>query len=69
MVAAPDEFLGRADLERVLAIENPIAIQELMKLEQEERDALLRLPSEEARKILLSDLSEGGVVLDGCLSA
>ena len=59
LVAAPDEFQGRADLERVLAIENPIAIQELMKLEQEERDALLRLPSEEARKILLSDLSEG----------
>ena len=59
LVAAPNEFLGRADLERVLAIENPIAIQELMKLEQEERDALLRLPSEEARKILLSDLSEG----------
>ena len=34
LVAAPNEFLGRADLERVLAIENPIAIQRLMKLEQ-----------------------------------
>ena len=34
LVAAPNEFLGRADLERVLAIDNPVAIQRLMNLEQ-----------------------------------
>ena len=58
LVAAPNEFLGRADLERVLAIENPVAIQRLMNLEQDEREALLKLSPEEARATLLSDLSE-----------
>ena len=58
LVAAPNEFLGRADLESVLAIENPVAIQRLMKLERSEREALLKLSPEEARATLLSDLSE-----------
>ena len=58
LVAAPDAFHGRADLESVLAIENPVAIQRLMKLEQNERAALLKLSPEEARATLLSDLSE-----------
>ena len=58
LVAAPNEFLGRADLESVLAIENPVAIQRLMNLEQDEREALLKLSPEEARATLLSDLSE-----------
>ena len=58
VVAAPDAFHGRADLESVLAIENPVAIQRLMKLEQDEREALLKLSPEEARATLLSDLSE-----------
>ncbi len=58
LVAAPNEFLGRADLERVLAIENPVAIQRLMNLEQNERGALLKLSPEEARATLLSDLSK-----------
>ena len=58
LVAAPDAFHGRADLESVLAIENPVAIQRLMKLERSEREALLKLSPEEARATLLSDLSE-----------
>ena len=58
VVAAPDAFHGRADLEGVLAIENPVAIQRLMKLEQDKREALLKLSPEEARATLLSDLSE-----------
>ena len=58
LVAAPDAFHGRADLERVLAIGNPVAIQKLMNLEQSERKALLNLSPEEARATLLSDLSE-----------
>ena len=58
LVAAPDAFHGRGDLESVLAIENPVAIQRLMKLERSEREALLKLSPEEARATLLSDLSE-----------
>ena len=58
LVAAPNEFLGRAVLERVLAIENPVAIQRLMNLDPDEREALLKLSPEEARATLLSDLSE-----------
>ena len=58
LVAAPDAFHGRADLERVLAIENPVAIQRLMNLGPDEREALLKLSPEEARATLLSDLSE-----------
>ena len=58
LVAAPNEFLGRADLERVLAIDNPVAIQRLMNLDPDEREALLKLSPEEARATLLSDLSE-----------
>ena len=58
LVAAPDAFHGRADLESVLAIENPVAIQRLMNLDPSEREALLKLSPEEARATLLSDLSE-----------
>ena len=58
LVAAPNAFHGRADLESVLAIENPVAIQRLMNLEQNEREALLKLSPEEARATLLSDLSK-----------
>ena len=58
LIAAPNEFLGRADLESVLAIENPVAIQRLMNLDPDEREALLKLSPEEARATLLSDLSE-----------
>ena len=58
LVAAPNAFHGRADLESVLAIENPVAIQRLMNLDPDEREALLNLSPEEARATLLSDLSE-----------
>ena len=58
LVAPPSEFRGREDLERVLALGHPIAIQQIMNLEQAERDALLSLPSHEAREILLSGFSE-----------
>ena len=58
LVAPPSEFRGREDLERVLALGHPIAIQQIMNLEQTGRDALLNLPSHESREILLSGFSE-----------
>ena len=58
LVAAPNTFHGRAELESVLAIENPIAIQRLMNLDSDEWEAILKLSPEEARSTLLSDLSE-----------
>ena len=58
LVSELSAFRGRQDLEHVLAIEHPIAIQRIMILEQEERDALLSLPPEEARELLLTGFSE-----------
>ena len=58
LVAPPSALHGRDQLNRVLAIETPIAIQRLMNLEQDDRDALLELPPEEARATLMSDLSK-----------
>ena len=58
LVTTPSAFRGRGDLERVLALVHPVAIQQIMNLEQAERDALLSLPTDEAREILLSGFSE-----------
>ncbi len=57
-VFQPEDFRGREELEQVLDLEHPLAIQTLMSLDKEERKGLLQLPPEEAREILLSDLSE-----------
>ncbi len=58
LVAAPNTFQGRPELESVLAIENPVAIQRLMNLGPDQREAILQLSPEDARSTLLSDLSE-----------
>lgn len=58
LVAPPLAFQGQEDLKQVLAIEDPIAIQRLMKLGQLEREAILNLSHQDARETLLSDLSE-----------
>lgn len=58
LVASPSEFHGREELNKVLAIDDPVAIQSLMKLDREERKQLLELPPEETRAALLSDLSK-----------
>lgn len=58
MVAPPSLFQGREELEQVIAIRDPVAIQSLMNLDQEKRKQLLGLPPEETRAALLSDLSK-----------
>ncbi len=58
LVSSPFEFHGKEELDKVLDIENPVAIQSLMKLDREERKQLLELPPEEARTALLSDLTK-----------
>ena len=58
LVAVPEDFSGREELERLLAIEHVLAIQRLMAMNPEERESLLQLPTEEARGALLADLSD-----------
>ena len=58
LVSSPSEFHGREELDKVLAIEDPVAVQSLMNLDQEERKQLLELSPEEAKTALLSDLSK-----------
>lgn len=58
LVSSPAAFSGRLELERVLAIEDPLAIQRLMNLDNKARELLLALPPEEAKATLLADLSQ-----------
>ena len=58
MAASPSVFQGREELDQVIAIKDPVAIQRLMKLDREKRRRLLELPPEETRAALLSDLSK-----------
>ena len=58
LVSVPEDFSGREELERVLALEHDLAIQRLMVMEPGERKTLLQLSAEEARGALLADLSE-----------
>ena len=56
-VTSPSDLGDRETLEKVLALEDSLAIQELMNFKVEERMALLSLPTEQT-KWLLSELSE-----------
>ena len=58
LVSSPAAFSGLKELERVLAIEDPLAIQRLMNLDKEARDLLLELPPKEAKATLLADLKQ-----------
>ena len=58
LVSFPSKFHGREELIKVLALEDPVAIQSLMNLDQEKRKRLLELPPEEAKTALLSELSK-----------
>ena len=55
-IASPSEFRDRKTLERVLALQDPVAIQKLMGLNQVDQDLLLGLPTEQTRSVLM-DLS------------
>ena len=55
-IASPSEFRDRKTLERVLALQDPAAIQKLMGLNQVDQDLLLGLPTEQTRSVLM-DLS------------
>ena len=56
-VASPSDFRDRADLERILALEDAAAIQKLMLLNPTERNVLLGLAAEKGRSLLLADLT------------
>lgn len=58
LVSIPEDFSGREELQRLLAIDHVLAIQRLMAMNPEERESLLQLPAEEARGALLADLSD-----------
>ena len=51
-VASPVDFLDRADLERILALEGAELIQKVMLLARDERDALLGLSSAQVSQII-----------------
>ena len=51
-VASPSDFRDRADLERVLALEDVELIQKVMMLVQDERVALLGLPTAHIKQVL-----------------
>ena len=51
-VASPVDFLDRADLERILALEGAELIQKVMLLARNERDALLGLSSAQVSQII-----------------
>ena len=52
LVASPTDLNDRAELERILALEDAVLIQKLMLLESEERDALLSLPATHTQQLL-----------------
>ena len=52
----PQDFEDSTGLQKTLALQDAAAIQKLMELEKEHRDALLHLPTEKAKAFLLSDL-------------
>ena len=47
--SAPSDFVNREALNRVLALEEPVVIEEFMRLSQNERTSLLQLPIEQAQ--------------------
>ncbi len=51
-VASPSDFRDRADLERVLVLDDAELIQKAMLLEREERDAVLALPTVHIKQVL-----------------
>ena len=51
-VASPSDFRDRADLERVLVLNDAAHIQKAMLLDREERDAVLALPTVHIGKVL-----------------
>ena len=51
-VASPADFRDRADLERVLVLNDAELIQKAMLLEREERDAVLALPTVHIEQVL-----------------
>lgn len=51
-VASPSDFRDRADLERVLDLNDAEFIQKAMLLDREERDAVLALPTVQIRQVL-----------------
>ena len=51
-VASPSDFRDRADLERVLALEDVELIQKVMMLVQDERSSLLGLPTAHIKQVL-----------------
>ena len=53
----PDDYEDAAGLEKVLALQDPIAVATLIALEKEQRKALLNLATEKTKAFLLSDLS------------
>ncbi len=57
-IALPSEFDERETLERVLDLEEPIAIKELMRLSKAERAALLRLTTAQTKRVLTVLTSE-----------
>lgn len=57
-VAWPAKFSGREELGRVLALQDPASIQQLMLLNQGERDVFLELPTELARSALIAMSAE-----------
>ncbi len=54
VIASPSAFRGREALERVLALQDPAAIQQWMQLNQGEQDALLELETEQSRSVLIA---------------
>ena len=53
----PDDYEDAVGLEKVLALQDSIAVTTLMALEKELRNALLNLTTEKTKAFLLSDLS------------
>ena len=51
-VASPSDFRDRADLERVLVLNDAAHIQKAMLLDREERDAVLALPTVHIKQVL-----------------
>lgn len=52
----PGSFTGREELEKVLDLGNPVAMQKVMTLGIEVRETILRLPSREAKEVLVAEI-------------